>query len=274
MTQDPTKLAALAVALGKAQQAARPVEKDARNAFHNYKYASAENIIEEGRTALMTAGLSLLQTDVRIETRQGPPPPPAKGEQRSTATEPVAVVRVTYVLLHQEGGMLTWDREWFAVLERGRPLDKAEAGALTTGLAYALRDLLLLPRDDEQAAIDRRDDSGYGAPPPPPPPPPAHLPPPPAPEAAPPPPPPPPAAPSNDWVSPPAVAQAEAASGPDAQLAVLRQTLASSHSTQVVEMLVAEALRLLPPAYAEQFKLDARARWEAIAPLQQAPEAA
>lgn len=255
--QDPQKLAALAAALVRAQRQARAVEKDAKNTFHGYKYASAEALIEEGRAALSSQGLSLLQTDVSVETRQAPPPPPGKGEARSLQTEPACVVSVTYLLLHEEGGMLTWDREVYAVQERGRPIDKAEAGALTTALGYAIRDLLVLPRDDEQAAMDRRDDRDFPPPPSPPPPPaPPSIPPPPV---------------SGDYISPPAVAAAEAVAAQsvaavpvndnDQKLANLRSTLVDSHSPEVVAALVEEARRILPAAYAELFTTEARARW-------------
>jgi len=262
MEQDPTKLAALAAALVNAQKAARAVEKDAKNTFHNYKYASAEALIEEGRTALSGAGLCLMQTAVRVSTEPGPPPPPAKGEARTVATEPACVVCVTYILLREGGGFLTWDREVYAVQERGRPLDKAAAGALTSGLGYAIRDLLLLPRDDDQAAMDRRDDREHGThvpPPPLPPPPPPSIPPPPV---------------SGDYISPPAVAAAEAVAAAsvanvpvndnDQKLANLRSTLAQSHLAEVVAALVEEARRILPPAYAEIFTAEARPRWEAL----------
>ena len=42
--------------------------------------------------------------------------------------------------------------------EKGRPIDKAEAGARTYALSYFLRDLLLIPRVDEGSDVDQRDD--------------------------------------------------------------------------------------------------------------------
>ena len=49
----------------------------------------------------------------------------------------------------------------FPIIEdKGRPLDKALAGALTTSLAYYLRDLLLIPKQDENQ-VDKRDDTRH-----------------------------------------------------------------------------------------------------------------
>jgi hypothetical protein len=49
--------------------------------------------------------------------------------------------------------------KWPFAEEKGRPLDKALAGALTSSLGYWLRSLLLVPRDDEE--MDKRDDRAH-----------------------------------------------------------------------------------------------------------------
>jgi len=47
---------------------------------------------------------------------------------------------------------------WPVVPDRGRPPDKALASALTTSLAYLLRDLLLMPRVDPADDLAGRED--------------------------------------------------------------------------------------------------------------------
>lgn len=126
-------------ALVAAQKAARAVGLDSKNDHHRYPYASAESVIDEGRLALNSAGLSLFGANYHVFNADGD-----------------RYVRVTYVLAHESGNSLTFERWWAVIVQRGRELDKAIAGALTTGLSYALRDLLLLPRDNELAAMDRR----------------------------------------------------------------------------------------------------------------------
>jgi hypothetical protein len=44
--------------------------------------------------------------------------------------------------------------DWPIIPEKGRPWDKAHAGALTSSLAYFLRDLLLMPRVEEGTDMD------------------------------------------------------------------------------------------------------------------------
>lgn len=145
-----TNGAKLAAALVVAQRAAQAVGKDATNAFHKYKYASSEAIIEEARGALNGAGLTVLTTSWSLV-------PLATTEESAQQ----ALVRVTYRILHESGESMDCPTESYVVPEKGRPWDKAHAGALTTSLAYFLRGLLLLPREDEETAVDRRDDRNY-----------------------------------------------------------------------------------------------------------------
>ncbi len=60
--------------------------------------------------------------------------------------------------MHASGDAYAFEREWPCIVQKGRPLDKAEGGALTTALAYTYRDVLGIPRDDQLAAMDRRND--------------------------------------------------------------------------------------------------------------------
>jgi hypothetical protein len=143
MNTDTPKLFA---ALVQAQKHARAVDHDGNNKHHGYRYASAENLINEGRTSLSAAGLTLFVTTVVLFAKEL-----LEGVVQN-------MIKVTYVLAHESGEAITYEREWPAIEQKGRPIDKAQGGALTASLGYAIRDLLLLPRGDEYADMDRRDD--------------------------------------------------------------------------------------------------------------------
>jgi len=136
--------ATIFAALVDAQKAAKALSADSRNQHQGYNYTSAESLIYEGRAVLSAAGLALLPGEVRVLV--------------DGASVKVAI---TYTLAHRSGETYSWVREWPAIEQKGRPLDKAVAGATTSALGYTIRDLLLLPRDDEFAAMDRRDDTDH-----------------------------------------------------------------------------------------------------------------
>lgn len=150
----------LATALVVAVTKARGVERDGENKHHRYKYASSESIIDEGRSALSSAGLTLMLTELHLV----PLPIPLRVDERSDDQAVVPIARATFVLIHESGESMTWMREWPVLEGKGRPLDKVHAGAVTTALAYAIRDVLLIPRSDSLAqeyAMDRRDDRDH-----------------------------------------------------------------------------------------------------------------
>jgi hypothetical protein len=155
----PAKLAAALVA---AQRAAKAVYLDSKNEFHRYRYASAEAIILEARAALNAAGLFLMTTLITITHRELPRVVVKKDNETHKKDE--VIVRVVYLLGHESGESISLDREWPAFEEPGRPIDKAVAASITNGLAYTLRDLLLLPRDDDAADdMNSRDDRDHGS---------------------------------------------------------------------------------------------------------------
>jgi len=131
----------LFAALVKAQQSVRPVEKESRNAYHNYRYASSEDVISEARHALSSNGLAFAVTSYRIEF----------GEHGM-------MLRAAYLLAHASGESLEVQSETPIIPEKGRPEDKATAAAETYNLAYTLRGLLLIERVDEDVSADARDD--------------------------------------------------------------------------------------------------------------------
>jgi hypothetical protein len=134
----------LASALLAAQKALPSVGKDAKNSFHHYSYVSAEAMIGACRDALHGAGLTVRRAGWKFD-----------------GTPEGGIVNSTFVLTHGPTGESVSDEiAWICVPEKGRPIDKAMAGALTSSLGYYLRDLLLVPREDE-SEMDRRDDTKY-----------------------------------------------------------------------------------------------------------------
>lgn len=139
-----SKTETLASALLAAQKALPSVGKDAKNSFHHYSYVSAEAMIGACRDALHGAGLTVRRAGWKFDGS-------AEG----------GIVNSTFVMSHGPTGESVSDEiAWICVPEKGRPIDKAMAGALTSSLGYYLRDLLLVPREDE-SEMDRRDDTKY-----------------------------------------------------------------------------------------------------------------
>lgn len=129
----------LSAALLVAQRAVGSVGKDSRNDFHRYRYVSAEAMISACRAALAEGGLTVRRRAWEIS---------------DDGAFVVSKFEVSYALT----GESTVDTvPWYAVVEKGKPADKALASALTTSLSYWLRDLLLIPREDEET-MDNRDD--------------------------------------------------------------------------------------------------------------------
>lgn len=149
----------LAAALARAQGAAKAVEKDATNTFHKYKYASAEAIIAEAREALAQHGLSVVPLSI------GPMPGFEDHEWQAAVRlneqgqevddswikRPRRIL-CRYRLIHESGQWMDFESSTPAIPEKGRPEDKAEFGSRTENLGYALRDLLLIPREAAEGA--------------------------------------------------------------------------------------------------------------------------
>ena len=135
---------AIYAALAKAQAIALAVEKDARNQFHKYNYASAEALIHEAKAALSQCGLAVVPSVSNISD-------PTEAQAKSGA---VGVLTATWVVVHQDGGAMTVACHWPIIPEKGRPFDKALAAARTASLGYLLRDLLQLPRVEEGTDLD------------------------------------------------------------------------------------------------------------------------
>ena len=131
-------------ALLGAQSALKSVGKDAKNSFHGYNYTSSEGMISACRDALHSNGLVVSRTSWRFDAGTGE----------------FGMLISTFVLSFVDTNeSVSAESCWFVVPEKGRPIDKALAGALTSSLNYYLRDLLLVPREEE--TMDSRDDTKY-----------------------------------------------------------------------------------------------------------------
>ncbi len=149
----------LAAALVKAQQNVKAALKTSENSFHKYKYASAEEVLIVGREALNENGLAMLPMAEDFTTIQ-----PIDDKCGGA----VALVKCKYVVVHESGASYEFSTDVPVVPERGkssgwsRPADKATFGARTEALGYALRDLLLIPRQDAQDVSGRADKGKAG----------------------------------------------------------------------------------------------------------------
>lgn len=135
---NPKKDKTLAGGLLAAQAAIGAIGKDGHNDFSNYDYVTAETMIARSRAVLIDQGIVLTAGNVEL----------------IPFSDDALIVRQTMVIRFEGAldGETTITRDWPAVVQKGRPLDKAVAGALTAGLSYMLRDLLLIPRGDEPGA--------------------------------------------------------------------------------------------------------------------------
>ena len=129
----------------EAQKALQGVGKGSNNSFHNYNYTS------EKRCWLHVEKLCIRQDWPALEKA---------GKLLATNTiQPLrwSNARCGYLKLE---GILDSQFHYPICPGNGRPLDKAVSAALTTGLSYWLRDLLLLPRIDG-LEVDTRDDQNW-----------------------------------------------------------------------------------------------------------------
>ena len=154
---------AIAAALVDAQALIQPVGKTATNKHLDYKYASGDDIVAEGRGALNSAGLALIALRSWITET-----PFQWADEKGVIHDDVNLrLNVVYQLLHRSGVAYTFSAFSVPVIpERGRPIDKAEAGARTYALSYFIRELLLIPRvsaetKGEETDPDQRDDRNW-----------------------------------------------------------------------------------------------------------------
>jgi hypothetical protein len=146
----------LAQCIHKAQAEVHAALKTSTNTFHNYQYASADEVVLVARDALEAAGLAWLVIEERIELL----------EKDAGAW---AFLHVTYAMVCVENGAMHSFLTTVPIMPElgkssgwSRPPDKALFGARTEANGYALRDALLIPRQDAPDVSGRRDGAPRG----------------------------------------------------------------------------------------------------------------
>lgn len=134
--------------LAKAQANLKAVGKGSTNKFHGYSYTSAEDMLTACRAALLDAGLVCTRDGWSVEEIAGTLYVKAAGTLQCVGGSKSDLTAVSSTFVYP------------VVPGNGRPIDKAISAALTTGLSYWLRDILMLPRIDG-LEVDQRDDSNY-----------------------------------------------------------------------------------------------------------------
>ena len=136
----------LVEALAACRDRCKAAPHDAVNAFHKYRYSSAEVILAEAGRAMKNSGLTVIPVRERLTVLD-------------CGSVAVYTLDLDLLLAHSSGECLPLEvRGWPVIPDKGRPLDKAFASALTTSLAYKLRDLLGMPRTDPADDIAARED--------------------------------------------------------------------------------------------------------------------
>lgn len=154
--------ASIAAALIHAQGEIRRVAKEGNNTFAHYRYATADDVIDEARLCLHAGGLGLLHTWTFAADASGPDG--AAVRERAQGKGPTlsgTIGRVTLKcrLFHLTGASIVVETSLPVVIEAGKAADKSELAAVTACLAYTLRGLLLIPRGDEKGTgVDDRDE--------------------------------------------------------------------------------------------------------------------
>lgn len=154
-TTAPSKIAA---GLLIAQKALEEVTKNAQNEYHDYAYTSADEMIRVSRKALHAGGLTVSMTGHDLEVL-----PEIQAIFTDDNIPPFIFLNAHFRLEHESGETRDYTFQLPAIPEKGRPLDKAILGCLTTCTGYFLRDLMQIPREDSND-VDKRNDNDVQAP--------------------------------------------------------------------------------------------------------------
>lgn len=150
----------LAMALLGAQRCVKAALKTSENKFHGYKYASAEEVLIVGREALNDNDCVMLPISEDFAVIS-----PIDDKCGGA----IALGKMRYTIVHAPTGEShEFTTDVPVVAERGknsgwsRPADKAMFGARTEAIGYALRDALLIPREDAPDVSGRNDKGKAG----------------------------------------------------------------------------------------------------------------
>jgi hypothetical protein len=141
-------------ALVQATLQTQQVAHNARNEFAKFDYTTSEAIFQAVRHPLAESGLSVRRSGYTVEW----------GERGDDGAMVDGVLWSVFELSHIDGEVRVDRAPWPFEVGKGRPIDRALAGALTSSFAYWLRDLLMLPRSSQEDEIAARDDEPYERP--------------------------------------------------------------------------------------------------------------
>lgn len=153
----------LAAALVGAQADAQPVGKSGWNDYSKYPYATAESMLDETRRILSLNGLAFVCTGWSVvKAGEGVISidfPKSRDEEPSIVEAP-PMVEAYFRLVHESGQEMELRPVSMPLIEeRGRPMDKALATALTYLESYVSRGVLCLSKHDDKTDVDSRDDT-------------------------------------------------------------------------------------------------------------------
>lgn len=154
-TRDSTHRARIA----ERKRCSRKFSKTSTHDYLDYKYTSADDMMKACREALHQ------RAHVRPHRARSAHAAPGclGGVQRSGDPASSSLCARTLRLEHESGEFRDYSFDLPAIPEKGRPLDKAILGCMTTSTGYMPRDLLQAPREDANE-VDKRDDSHVQAP--------------------------------------------------------------------------------------------------------------
>ena len=144
--------ATFAACMKAAQEQIKNVPKNGTNKFHHYDYTTAEDMIAACRHALHSNDLVAERTGWSLRFEDAVHTSSAK--TGAAVVTPCCVVVSRMRITHVPTDEMHEDHtEYPALPEKGRPLDKAISGALSTSLSYWWRDTLQVPRCDYEVDI-------------------------------------------------------------------------------------------------------------------------
>lgn len=130
--------------LNEARRRVVSIEKDSVNDHGKYRYVSAEAMIAKTRQVMVELGLLFVRDEVNLRHAEGVP-----------------YIQQVFCLTDVESGeSKTISMDLPCPARKGTPEDKAAMAAMTSGLNYAIRDLLMISRGREDQ-VEQYNDEQY-----------------------------------------------------------------------------------------------------------------
>ena len=128
-------------AIRAAQKDLPEIDKDARNEFHGFSYTSAESMIKRCRESLLKFGLVFRLVNQTV----------TPGADYST-------LKLAFLLTHIESSTSEPMNQEYIIVHGKNPLDKGLFACQTEAIAYALRGIFMLSKNEDGLDISGRDD--------------------------------------------------------------------------------------------------------------------